>query len=151
MHTSFTYFMILAKVLIYLCLSLILSREFQKYIYFYFVNYTKVFHCVDHNKLWKIHQEMGKASHLTCLQRNVHAGQEATVRTRHGTTDWFQIRKEYLKAIYSHLAYLTYMQSTSFKMLGWMKHKLGSRLPGEISITSDTKMTSPQWQKVKKN
>ena len=59
--------------------------------------------------------------------------------------------KEYVKAVYCHLAYLTYMQSTPFEMLGWKKHKLESRLPGEISITSDMQMTPPLWQKVKKN
>ena len=69
------------------------AREFQKNIYFCFIDYTKAFDCVDHNKLWKILQEMGIADHLTCLLRNLHAGQEATVRTGHGTTDWFQIGK----------------------------------------------------------
>ena len=67
------------------------AREFQKNIYFCFIDYAKAFHCVDHNKLWKILQEMGIPDHLTCLLRNLYAGQEATVRTRHGTTDWFQI------------------------------------------------------------
>ena len=80
---------------------------------------------------------MGIPDHLTCLLRNIYAGQEATVRTGHGTTDWFQIGKEYNKAVYCHPAYLTHMQSTSCEMPGWMKYKLGSRLPGEISITSD--------------
>ena len=68
-------------------------REFQKNIYFCFIDYTKAFDCVDHNKLWKTLQEMVIPDHLTCLLRNLHAGQEATVRTRHGTTDWFQIWK----------------------------------------------------------
>ena len=70
------------------------AREFQKNIYFCFIDYTKAFHCVDHNKLWKILQEMGTPDHLTCLLRNLYAGQEATVRTGHGTTDWLQIEKE---------------------------------------------------------
>ena len=69
------------------------KHEFQKSIYFCFTDYTKAFNCVDHNKLWKILQEMGLSDHLTCLLRNLYAGQEATVRTGHGTTDWFQIRK----------------------------------------------------------
>ena len=69
------------------------AREFQKNIYFCFIDYTKAFECVDHNKLWKILQEMGIPNHLTCLLRNLYAGQEATVRTGHGTTDWFQIGK----------------------------------------------------------
>ena len=72
---------------------IIKAREFQKNIYFCFIDYTKAFDCVDHNKLWKINQEMGIPDHLTCLLRNLYASQEATVRTRHGTTDWFQIGK----------------------------------------------------------
>ena len=69
------------------------AREFQKNIYFCFINYAKAFDCMDHNKLWKILREMGIPDHLTCLFRNLYAGQEATVRTGHGTTDWFQIGK----------------------------------------------------------
>ena len=89
------------------------AREVQENIYFCFTDYTKVFDCVDHNKLWEILKEMGIPDHLTCLLRNLYAGQEATVRTGHGTTDWFQVGKEVLKAVYCHPAYLTYMQSTS--------------------------------------
>ena len=89
------------------------KEEFQKHIYFYFIDYAKAFDCVDHNKLWKILKEMGIPEHLTFLLRNLYAGQEATVRTGHGTTDWFQIGKEYGKAVYCHPAYLTFMQSTS--------------------------------------
>ena len=69
------------------------AREFQINIYFCFIDYAKAFDCVDHNKLWKILKEMGIPEHLTCLLRNLYAGQEATVRTGHGTIDWFQIRK----------------------------------------------------------
>ena len=68
-----------------------IAAEFQKNIYFCFIDYTKAFDCVDHNKLWKILKEMGISDHLTCLLRNLYAGQETTVRIRHGTTDWFQI------------------------------------------------------------
>ena len=89
------------------------ASEFQKNIYFCFINYAKAFDCMDHNKLWKILKEMGIPDHLTCLLRNLYAGQEATVRTGHGTTDWFQMGKEYIKAVYCHPAYLTHMQSTS--------------------------------------
>ena len=67
------------------------ARVFQKHIYFCFIDYAKAFDCVDHNKLWKILKEMGIPDHLTCVLRNLYAGQEATVRTGHGTTDWFQI------------------------------------------------------------
>ena len=69
------------------------AREFQKNIYFSLIDYAKAFHCVDHNKLWKILKEMGIPDHLTCLLRNLYAGQEATVRTGHGTAQWFQIGK----------------------------------------------------------
>ena len=103
---------------------------------------------MDHNKLWKILKEIGidqtwsiPPDHLTWFLRNLYAGQEATVRTGHGTTDWFQKEMEYIKAVYCHPAYLTYMQSMSCKMPGWMKLKLKSRLPGEISLTSDMQMT----------
>ena len=126
------------------------AREFQKNIYFCFIDYTKAFDSVDHKKLWKIPKEMGIPDHLTCLLRNLYAGQEETVITGHGTPDWMQIGK-YIKTVYCHPAYLTSMQRTSCDMLGWMKHKLESRLPGEISITSDMQMTPPLMQKAKKN
>ena len=89
------------------------AREFQKNIYFCFIDYAKAFDCVGHNKLWEILKDMVIPDHLTYLLRNLYAGQEATVRTGHGTTDWFQMGKEYVKAVYCHPAYLTYMQSTS--------------------------------------
>ena len=76
------------------------AREFQKSIYFCFIDYAKAFDCVDHNKLWKILQEMGIPDHLTCLLRGLYAGQEATVRTGHGTTDWFQIEKGCMSRLY---------------------------------------------------
>ena len=125
------------------------AQEFQKNICF--IDYTKASDCVDHNKLWKILQKMGIPDHLTCLLRNLYVVQEATVRSGHGATDWFQMGKESIKAVYCHSAYLTYMQSTSCEMPGWMKHKLESRLLGEISVTSDTQMTPPLWQKAKRN
>ena len=117
---------------------------------------------------WKILKEMGIPDHLACLRRNLYVGQEATVRTEHGTIDWFQIGKqqleldmeqqtgsklgkEYIKAVYCHPVYLAYIQNTSYEILGWMKHKLELRLLGEISITSDMQMTPPLWQKGKGN
>ena len=132
---------------------IIKKQEFQKNIYFCFIDYAKAFDYVDHNKLWKILKEMGIPDHLTCLLRNLYASQEATVSTGHGTTDWFQIGKggRYIKAVYCHPAYLTYMQSISCEMLGWMKHKLESTLQGEISINSGMQMTPPVWQKMKRN
>ena len=99
----------------------------RKNIYLCFIDYAKAFDCVDHNKLWKILQEMGIPDHLTCLLRNLYAGQEATIRTGHGTTEWFKIGKGVCQGC-THPAYLTYMQSTSCEMPGWMKYKLESRL-----------------------
>ena len=126
------------------------AREFQKNIYFCFMTMPKpliVWITVN----WKILKEMGIPDHLNGLLRNLYAGQEATVRTGHGTTDWFQIGKGVHQAVYCHPAYLTSVQSTSWETLGWKKHKLESRLLGEISITSDVQMTLPLWQKVKKD
>ena len=120
------------------------AREFQKNIYFCFIDYTKAFDCVDHNKLWKILKEMGIPDHLTCLLRNLYADQEATVRTGHGTTDWFQIGKGVRQGC-------ILSPCTSCEMPGWMKHNLESILLGEISITSDMQMTTPLWKKVKRN
>ena len=93
----------------------------------------------------------GIPDHLTCLLRNLYAGQEAAIRTGHGTTDWFQIGKGVRQAVYCHPAHLTYMQSTSCEMPGWMNHKLESRLLEKISVTLDMQMTPPLWQKVEKN
>ena len=104
--------------------------------------------CMDHNKPWKLLQEMGIPDHLTCLLRNLYAGQEATEQDMKQQTN-SKSGKEYIKAVYCHPAYLTYMQSTSCKMLGWMKHKLESRLLGEISITSHMQMTPYLWQEAK--
>ena len=111
----------------------------------------KFYDCVDRNKMWKILKEMGIPDHLTCLLRNLYTGQEATVRTRRGTMDWFKMGKEYVKAIFCYPAYLAYMQSISCEISGWMKHKLESRLPGEISITLDTQLTPQLRHKEKRN
>ena len=127
------------------------ARVFQKNIYFCFIDYAKDFDCVDDNKLWKILQETGIADHLSCLLRNLYAGQEATVRTRPGTTGWFQIGKGVHKGYILSPLFLTYVQSISFEILDWMKHKLETRLPGDILIISDMQVTPPLWQKVKKN
>ena len=99
----------------------------RKNIYFCFIGYAKAFDCVDYNKLWKILKDMGIPDHLTCLLRNLYAGQEATVRAGHGTTDWFQIGKGVRQGYILSPCLLTSMQSTSWEALGWMKHKLESR------------------------
>ena len=91
---------------------------------------------------------MGIPDHLTCLLRNLYSGEEATARTGHGTT---KLGEEYIKAVFCHPVYLTYMQSTSCEMLGWMKYKLESGLPGEISVTLERQIKPPLWQKMKKN
>ena len=114
------------------------------------IDYAKAFDCVDHNKLWKILEEMGIPDHLTCLLRNLYAGQEATVRTEHGT-DWFQIGKGVRQGCILSPCLFNFYAEYVMRTLGWMKHKLESRLQGELSITSDMQMTPPLWQKVKRN
>ena len=94
------------------------AREFQTNIYFCFIDYAKAFDCVDHSKLWKILKEVGIPDHLTWLLRNLYAGQEAAVRTGYGTINSSKQEKEYIKAVYCHPAYLTYMQSTSWETVG---------------------------------
>ena len=125
------------------------AREFQKNIYFCFIDHAKAFDYVGHNKLWKILKEMGIADHLTCLLRNLYASQEQQLEPNMEQQTGSKQGKEYIKFAYCHPAYLT--QSTSCKMLGWMKHKLESRLPGEISTTSDMQITPALWQNGKKN
>ena len=123
------------------------AREFQKNISFCFFDYAKAFDCVDHKKLWTILQEMGIPDHLTCLLRNLYAGQEATVRTGRGTTDWFQIGKGCILSPCLFNFYAEYIMRNA----GLEEAQLESRLPGEMSITSDMQMTPPLWQKVKRN
>ena len=99
-------------------------KKKKKKIYFCFIDYTNACDGVDHNKLWKIIKEMRIPDDLTCLLRDLYAGQEATVRTGHGTTGWFQIGKGVRQGCISSRCYLTYMQSTSYEMPGWMKHRM---------------------------
>ena len=104
-------------------------------------------------KLRKILKEMGLPDHLTCLLRNLYVGQEAAIRSGHGKTDWFQIGNGVCQGCILSPAYFTYIQCTSCEMLGWKKHKLESRLLGEISITSDMQMTPPygrKWRRTQK-
>ena len=120
------------------------AKEFQKNIYFCFIDDAKAFYYVDHNKLWKILKVMEIPDHLICLLRNLYAGQEAMEPDMEQWTG-SKLGKEYIKAVYFHPAYLTSMQSTLCKMSVWMKHKL--ELPGEISMTSDMQMTPPYGRK----
>ena len=106
---------------------------------------------MDHTKLLENFQEIGIADPLTCLVRNLHAGQGATVGIGQGRAEWSQIGKGVRQGGRLSPAYFTYVQSTSRERLGWEKHKLESRLPGEISVSSDMQMTTPLWQKVKRN
>ena len=111
---------------------------------------SKAFDCVDHNKLWKILQQMGIPDHLTCLLRNLYAGQEATVRTGHGTTDWFQVGKGVCQGCILSPCLFNLYAEYIMRNAGLDKAQAGiSRLLGEISITSDMQMTPPLWQKVK--
>ena len=119
--------------------------------YFCLIDYARAFDCVDHNKLWKILEEMGIPDDLTWLLRNLYAGQEGTVRIRHETTDYFQIGKGVRQGcIFSPCLFNFYAE---YIMLNARldEHKLESRLQGEISIASDMQMTPPLWQKAKKN
>ena len=127
------------------------AREFQKNIYLCFIDHAKAFDCVDPNKLWKILKEIGISDLLTCLLRNLYAGQEAIVRTGHGTTDCFQIGKGVHQGCMLSPCLFKYIQNNSCEILGCMKPKLESRLPGEISVTSDMQMTPPLWKNAKKN
>ena len=106
---------------------------------------------MDHNKLWKILKEIGIPDHLTCLLRNLYAGQEATVRTGHGTTDWFQIGKGLRQGCILSPYLFNFYAEYIMRNAELVKHKLESRLPGEISTTSDMQITLPLWQKGKKN
>ena len=127
------------------------AREGSEKHLFLLRDYAKVFDCVYHNKLWKTVKEMGIPDHLTFLLRNLYAGQEATVRTGHGTTDWLQIEKGvYQGCILSPCLFNLYAEYIMRKAR-LQEHKLESRLPTEISMTSDMQIIPPLWQKVKKN
>ena len=126
------------------------AKEFQKNTYFCFIDYGKAFDCVDYNKLWKIPKQMGIPDYLICLLICMQVKKQQLELDMEQWTG-SKLGKEFVKAVYCHPAYLTYMQSTLCEMPGWMKHKLESRLPGKISITSDMQMTPPLWQKLKKN
>jgi len=125
--------------------------EFQKNIYFYFIDHAKAFDCVDHNKLWKILEEMGIPDHLTCLLRNLYAHREATVRTGHGTTDWFQIQKGVRQGCILSLCLFNLYAEHMMRNAGLNEAQAGIKIAGKISITSDMQMTPPLWQKVKRN
>ena len=123
----------------------------RKNIYFCFIDYAKAFDCVDHSRLWKILKEMGIPDHLTCLLRNLYAGQEATVWTGHGTTDWFQIGKGVRQGCILSPCLFNLYAKYIMRNAELDEAQAESRLLGEVSITSDMQMTPSLWQKVKKN
>ena len=119
------------------------KRIREKKIYFCFIDYAKAFDCVDHNKLWKILQEMGIPDHLTCVLRNLFSGQKATVRTRHRTMGWFQIGKGVSQGYILSPCLFNLYAEYIMRNAGLDEHEFESRLPGELSITSDMQITSP--------
>ena len=127
------------------------ARELQKNIYFCFIDYAKAFDCLDHNKLWKILKEMGIPDHLTCLLRNLYVGQEAIVRTVHGTTGWLLIGKGVCQGCILSFCLFNLHAEYIMRNAGLDEAQAGVKLPGEISITSDMQMTPPLRQKVKNN
>ena len=131
------------------------ARGFQRNIGFCFIDYTEAFDCVDHKKLSKILKEIGIPDYLTCLLRNLYAGQEVRVRNGHGTTDWFQIGKgEHQSCILSCCLfnlYAEYIMRNAGWTLGLDEAQAGIKIAGRNNITSDTQMAPTLWQKVKKN
>ena len=116
-----------------------------------FIYYAKAFDCVDHKILWKILKEMGIPDHLTCLLRNLYACQEATVRTGHGTTDWFQIGKGVHQGFILSPCLFNLYAEYIMRNAGREETQAGIKTAGEISITSDMQISPPLWQKWKRN
>ena len=127
------------------------ARNFQKSIYFWFIDYAKTFDSVYHSKLWKTLKEMGLPDHLTCLLRNPYAGKEVTVRTGHGTTDWFQIGKGVLQGCILSTCLFNIYAEYIMRNAGLEEAQAGIKIAREISTISDMQMTPPLWQKVKRN
>ena len=126
------------------------AREFQKNIYFCFIDYAKAFDCVDHNKLWKILRHGNTRPPDLSTEKSI-CRPRTTVRTGHGTADWFQIGKGVHQGCILSPCLFNFYAGYIMRNAYWIKHKLESRLPGEISITSDMQMTPPLWQRVKRN
>ena len=127
------------------------KQEFQKNIYFCFIDCAKAFDCVDHNKLWKILKEMGIPDHLTCLLRNLHAGQEATVRTGHGKTDWFQIGKEVCQGCILSLCLFNLHAEYIMRNAGLEEAQAGIKIAGRKINNLKSANAPPLWQKRKRN
>ena len=129
------------------------AREFQKNIYFCFIDHAKAFDCVDHNKLWKILKEMGIPAHLTCLLRNLYAGQEATVRTGHGTTDWFQIGKKVRQGCILSLCLFNFYAEYSLRNAGLEEAQAGIKISGrninKLRYADDTTFMAESEEELK--
>ena len=132
---------------------IIKTREFQKNIYFYFIDYTKAFDSVDHNKLWKILKEMGIPDHLTCLLRNLYTGQEATVRTGHGTTDWFQIGKGVRQGCILSPCLFNFYAEYIMRNAGLEETQAGIKIPGRninnLRYADDTTLMAESEEELK--
>ena len=126
------------------------KQEFQKNIYFYFIDYAKAFDCVDHDKLWKILKEMGIPEHLTCLLRNLYAGQEAIVRTGYGTTHWFQTGKGVRQGCILSPCLFNLYAEYSMRNAGLEEAQAGIKIARRNINTSDMQITPLLWQKVKR-
>ena len=128
------------------------AREFQKNIYFCYIDYAKAFDCVDHNKLWTILKKMGIPDHLTCLLRNLYAGQESKVRTGHGTTDWFQIGKGVCQGSILSPCLFNFYAEYIMRNTGLEETQAGIKIAGRnINNLRYADTTTPLWQKVKRN
>ena len=125
-----------------------IQQDFQKNIYFCLIDYVKAFDCVDQKELWKIFKEVGIADRMTCLLRNLYAGQDVTVRTGHRTTDWFQIGKGVCQGCILSLYLFNLYAEDIMKNTGLDEAQAESRLPGDISITSQTQMVLSLWKKL---
>ena len=127
------------------------AREFQKNIYFCFIDYAKAFDCVDHNKLWKILKEMRIPDHLTCLLRNLYAGQEATVRTGHGKTDWLQIGKGVRQGCILSLCMFNLYAEYIMRNAGLEEAQAGIKIAGRTINNHRYADDTILWQSVKRN
>ena len=127
------------------------ARELQKNIYFWFIDYAKAFDCVGHNKLWTILKEMGIPDHLTCLLRNLYTDQEATVRTGHGTMDWFQTEKGVHQGCILSPCLFNLNAEYIMRNAGLDEAQAGIKTAGRNIITSHMQMTPPFWQKMKRS
>ena len=132
-----------------ICCIMEKAREFQKHIYFCFIDYTKAFDSVDHNKMWKILKEMGIPGHLTCLLRKLYVGQEATVRTGHGTTDWFEIGKGVCQGCILSPCLFNLYAEYIMRNTGLEKAQAGIKIARRK--LNNLRYAPPLWQKVKKN